>query len=629
MSSTMPFGRWPSPISSSDAISGGIRFADAVQVESGDIYWVESRPDESGRSALVHRDAKGQTRDVGPSNFDVRTRVHEYGGGAFAVRDGVVFAARFDDQRWYRIEPESTPVAFTPEPPAGGELRYADLTIGAGWAIAVRETHHDSGAPPANDLVRLDLFGHDEPESIASGHDFYAAPRISPDGAHLAFLSWDHPNMPWDGTDLWVADIGPDGRIGTPQHVAGGREESVLQPEWSPDGVLHYVSDRTGWWNVYRRGRDGPEPVVHGEADHAWEPWNFGYRRYTFLADGRIVSASAGATGDRLVVVADRVARDLEIPGSSVGPWLAASGTSIFFVASAYDRPSRLVRLDIDSGVVEEIRAPEQPAFSREYASTPEPIVFETPDGPTHALYYPPAHPEISGPDDERPPLVVTIHGGPTSSIVAAMNTERLFWTSRGFGVVDVDYGGSTGHGRAYRNRLRGRWGEVDVRDCALAADHLAAAGRVDTGRIVIKGGSAGGFTVLMALALHDTFAAGAARYPVTDLTVLAEETHKFESRYLDSLIGPYPEARALYEARSPLTHADQIDAPVLLLQGLEDRVVPPSQPRAMCQALAERSIDVEYIEFPGEGHGFRSAEARTRALEAELSFFHRVLGAP
>jgi dipeptidyl aminopeptidase/acylaminoacyl peptidase len=624
MPTPLPFGSWPSPITAEATTRSGVRFLDIVEVDGSDVYWVESRPQEGGRSVIVRRSAAGAIDDVGPDDFDARTRVHEYGGGAFTVNDGTVFASRFTDQRLYRIDPEGTIEAITPEPAIPAGIRYADLAVGGDWAIAVREAHSD--AEPVNDLVRLDLTGGVPAEVVASGHDFFAAPRLSPDGTRLAWLTWDHPDMPWDATTLWLAVVDAGGTVTGAHPIAGGDGESILQPEWSPQGVLHFASDRTGWWNLHRWNGSSVEPVCLAEAEFAVPHWIFGSRRFAFLDDGRLVAIPVSPDGDRLVVIEGAVARVVPTAFASFQDRLATRGTTVVLVAAGPDRATAVVGVDVDSGAVETLRAPEGPGIDAAYHSIPERITFATPDGPAYARYYPPVNPEFVGPPGEAPPVIVTIHGGPSSSTTARLDPEILFWTSRGIGILDVDHGGSTMAGRAYRRRLDGQWGVVDVRDCALAAAHLAVVGKADPNRLLIHGGSAGGFTTLLALALHDDFAAGTSYYGVTDLEALATDTHKFESRYLDRLIGPYPARRDLYVDRSPITHVHQIRVPVLLLQGLEDQVVPPSQARMMRDALIATGVPVGYIEIAGEGHGFRSAAARIRALEAELSFYGRVL---
>jgi dipeptidyl aminopeptidase/acylaminoacyl peptidase len=623
---TAPYGTWESPISAELTTRAGLRFTDSVIVDGDSVYWVESRPQEGGRSVIVRRSPTGAIDDVGPDDFNARTSAHEYGGGAFAVADGTVFSSNFPDQRLYRIDVEGHAEPVTPEPPVSRGHRYADLAVADGWAIGVRERHTADGDEPANELVRIPLDGG-EPEIVASGHDFVSSPRISPDGTRLAWLGWDHPNMPWDGTELWVGDLSPGGSVDHARRVAGGPSESLFQPEWSPDGVLHVVSDRTGWWNLYRVAGTELEPVLPLDAEFGVPQWVFGMARYAFLEDGRIVAAYGAKGGDALVVIDDAGHREVRLPFASVGSYLAARGTTVYAVASGPDRAASLVRIGIDDGTIEDIRVPEGPGIDPEYVSVPEPVSFPCPEGVAHALYYPPQNPEFTGPPGERPPVIVSIHGGPTSSVKSALDPAKLFWTSRGFGIVDVDYGGSTGYGRGYRRRLDGAWGIVDVRDCALAAAHLADEGKVDPERLLIHGGSAGGYTTLLALALRDEFAAGASYFGVADLEALATDTHKFESRYLDRLVGPYPGARDLYVERSPITHIDKIDKPVILLQGTDDMVVPQAQAEMMCGALRRRGTPYAYVLFEGEGHGFRQAPNQIRALEAELSFYGQVLG--
>ncbi len=619
MPTTAPYGSWESPLTAAAVTSAGIWFGDVLRTDGADLYWVESRPDEGGRSAMVRRDGAGMMTDVGPADFNARSRVHEYGGGAYAVAAGVVFACRFDDQRLYRFAAGAEPVAITPEPDRPAALRYADFDIAGDWAVAVREQHADDGEP-RNEIVRLDLTGVAEPVVLASGRDFYAAPRVSPNGKELAWLEWDHPSMPWDGTELKRALLRDSG-LGLATTIAGGSEESITQPEWSPGGALHYVSDRTGWWNIY--GEQGP--ALLREEEFGVPAWNFGRRRYCFLDDGTLVAACAGPDGDRIGVVADGDARWIEFPLASAGSTMATDGRSVYLLAGDPAHAAAVVRLEVETGDLETIHTPATPIDSA-YVSRPEPIIFETPDGPAHAYFYPPTNPGFTGPPNAAPPLIVEIHGGPTAAASRVLDPERLYWTSRGFGVVDVDYGGSTGYGRAYRDRLRGQWGVVDVRDCALAAAHLAQRGRADPERLLIHGGSAGGFTTLLALATRDEFAAGASYYGVADLEALALHTHKFEARYLDRLVGPYPEATTTYKERSPLTHIAGLDKPVILLQGSDDEVVPPEQAEMMRDALVAQGVPVACIFFDGEGHGFRDAANRTKALEAELSFYGQVL---
>jgi dipeptidyl aminopeptidase/acylaminoacyl peptidase len=619
-----PYGAWESPISALSVTRAEILFADSLEVDGGVLYWAENRPNEEGRTVVVRRGAHGSPEDVTPAGYNARTRVHEYGCGAYALHDGVVYFANFVDQRLHRHRPGEAPAPITPEPRLSAGDRYADLAFGDSFLICVRERHGEGEA--TNELVRLPLDGG-APEAIAGGHDFFSSPRLSPDGRLLAWLAWDHPNMPWNGTGLYLADLAPDGRPGEARLVAGGPGESIFQPEWSPKGVLHFASDRTGWWNLYRLVDGEPQAVATVAGDVGGPQWVFRPRRYAFLDDGSIAAVYAAPTGTSLLVHgADGITRPLPAPGA----WLSspvAHGRLLYLIAGSPTAPYALVRVDAATGETEVVRAPEGPGIEPSVLSTPERVTFPTPDGPAHLYYYPPTNPGFTAPEGELPPLLVTIHGGPTFAARPVLDPEVQFWTSRGFALADVDYGGSTGYGRAYWERLHERWGIVDVRDCALAAAHLAETGKADPARLAIRGGSAGGYTTLAALAFRDEFAAGASQYGVADLELLARDTHKFESHYLDWLVGPYPEEQATYRERSPIYHAAGIDRPVILFQGLEDRVVPPEQAEIMAAALRQRGVPVAHLTFPGEGHGFRKAENIARTLEAELSFYGQVFG--
>ncbi|MFH2071637.1 MAG: prolyl oligopeptidase family serine peptidase, partial [Actinomycetota bacterium] len=619
---TAPYGSWTSPITPRSVTAASIRYADSIEVDGDDVYWVESRPDEGGRSAIVRCAADGTLTEAAPAGFNARTRVHEYGGGAYAVHEGVVYAASFEDQRLYRFPPGGAPVPITPEPGIPAGLRYSDFDFGDGFLVAVRERHRPDGEP-VNELVRIPLDGGSDPEVVASGHDFFAAPRISPDGITLAYLAWDHPNMPWNSTTLWKEDLG-----GTPAWVAGGPGESIFQPEWSPDEVLHFALDRTGWWNLYRLAPDGVEPVFEITGDVGACQWLFRYRRYGFLGDGSILAVATTPNGP-LVLAVDHGGsmRPLPVPGTYLPPIMATAGDSVVLVAGAADRFPGIVRMDAAAGGITVLAPAPDPGIDPAYLSIPETITFDTPDGPAYAHHYPPRNPDFQAPEGEKPPLVVFSHGGPTASTKTHLDLAVQYWTSRGIAVVDVDYGGSSGYGRDYWERLASTWGIVDVRDCALAAQHLVAQGKADGERLAIRGGSAGGYTTLAVLAVRDDVAAGASHFGVADLALLAEHTHTFESRYLDWLVGPYPEAREIYEERSPIHHADRISCPIILFQGLDDRVVPPEQAQIMVSALRANGIPVAHIEYEGEGHGFRKAENQMRTLEAELSFYGQVLG--
>jgi dipeptidyl aminopeptidase/acylaminoacyl peptidase len=627
--SVAPYGTWKSPISSELIAQGSIFLADPQPTDRG-VHWFEMRPAEGGRYVVVHRTPAGQVMDAIPAGFNARTRVHEYGGGAFLVHDDMVFFSNFDDQRMYRQAPGGTPTPITPEPSAPAGLRYADarLTPDSDTLICVRESHE--GGAVVNDLAALPADGSEAPRSIASGHDFFSFPRISPDGRTLAWTTWDHPRMPWDGTELWIAELYEDATLGEARLVAGGPEESIFQPEWSPDGTLHYVSDRSGWWNLYRRGGED-QPLVPMEAEFGVPQWAFGRSTYTFLPDGRIACAYAHAGMYRLCLVHPDGGRIEHLEPSHVPfglPALRSHENRLLYAgASATELPA-IVSLEVDSGELEVLARSMDQVVDGGYVSVARPIEFPTDGGlSAHALFYPPVNRDAAAPDDERPPLIVFSHGGPTGNADAALDLEVQYWTSRGFAVVDVDYGGSTGYGRAYRERLRDKWGVVDTADCLNAARHLAEIGEADGERLAIRGGSAGGYTTLCALSFHDLFAAGASYYGVADAELLAKDTHKFESRYLDGLIGPYPEAAERYRERSPIYAADRISCPVILFQGLEDAVVPPSQAEMMVAALKRNGIPYAYLAFAGEQHGFRRAETIQRTLEAELYFYARILG--
>jgi dipeptidyl aminopeptidase/acylaminoacyl peptidase len=625
------YGAWPSPLDAATVAGDTVDFG-PVAVDDGTVYWLERRPSEGGRGVVMRAGPSGAAAAVTPDDHDVRTTVHEYGGGDFAVVDGAVVYSRFDDQRLYRVDADGggDPTPLTPDPPAERSTRYADLAATPDGEVlyAVRERHAgpDVDDEPLNDLVRLPADGGD-PTSVAAGHDFYSFPRVAPDGERLCFTTWDHPRMPWDGTELHLAQLRDDGALADVETVAGGPEESVFGPTWGPDGTLFFVSDRTGWWNVYRR-TDGESEVVREEAAEYGTPqWSFGLGTVAPLDDGTL-AAVRNADGDADLGRLDPASGEYESFGlpfdAYAHPRLATDGETLAVVAAGPTTPPSVVRVDPGAdGGAETLRE----AFSLDldpgYVSEPTHVTFPTGDGAeAHALYYPPRNPAVTAPDDAAPPLVVEVHGGPTAQTTPTLDPEIQFFTTRGFAVADVNYRGSTGYGRAYRDALDGEWGVVDTEDCVAAAEYLASEGKADPDRLAIRGGSAGGYAALCALAFHDTFDAGASYYGVADLRALAEHTHKFESRYLDGLVGPLPEADDVYEARSPREHADGIAAPLLVLQGGEDRVVPPEQAEGLVEALVETGTSYAYREFPAERHGFRTAAARELALREELRFY-------
>jgi dipeptidyl aminopeptidase/acylaminoacyl peptidase len=630
-----PYGSWSSPITPAMLASSSIRLG-FTWLDGGVVYWTETRPDEGGRIALVRGDLFSSPVEVVGEPCNVRTRVHEYGGGAFTVHRGSVVFSNFDDQRLYRVATVGDdPVAITPE--TGGAHRYADGRVtsdGSTW-IGVRERHEGDRVPEDvfNELVALPVDGSAEPQVIASGRDFYSNPRVSPDGSVLAWLAWDLPWMPWDGTELFVADLGTDASLGEPHRVAGtAGEESIWQPSWSPAGELFWASDRSGWWNLERERAGTRERVCPREAEFGWPQWIFGASSYGFLADGRIAChyERDGVQHTALLDPATGELIDLDLPYTAIGaPFLVADGTTIAFIAGAPTIPEQLVELDVEARSVDVLRESATTDLDPGLFTTPLQIEFPTDDGRSaFAHAYLPRNPGFEGPPAEAPPLIVMSHGGPTSETTPTFSLQIQFWTSRGFAVVDVNYGGSTGYGRAYRQRLNGAWGVVDTADCINAARYLASEGSVDGDRLLIRGGSAGGYTTLCALAFHDDFAAGASYFGLADLVPFMEGgTHKFESAYLHTLVGPFPDMIDVYRARSPINSVDDIDTPMLILQGGQDAVVPPAQAELIVAALERKGLPHAYVLFEAEQHGFRAAESIRRAYEAELSFYAQILG--
>jgi dipeptidyl aminopeptidase/acylaminoacyl peptidase len=667
-----PYGTWPSPITAASVAAQSVRLS-SVTLDGEDIYWLEGRPSEGGRSVLVRRRADGVIEDVTPPPFNVRTRVHEYGGGAYLVDRGTVWFSNFADQRVYTVgrgqkaPPQSGPKgpalqALTPE----GAWFYADFCRDRvrQRVIAVREDHTDTSREAVTTLVAISDAGN--VSVIASGRDFYASPRLSPDGTRLAWLCWDHPQMPWDGAELWVADVSADGTLSGASHVAGSAQESAFQPGWLADGSLIVASDRTGWWQLYRvmpgptavalralartpdpwRRWKGPglhvgagfsrhvtpRPLLHQapEGSEFGRPlWVFGMAVWAEAAPGTLVTAWA-VKGVWHLGVVDVAAGTLRHLDSGLDPqdWLAASGSHAYVIAASPRRPPMLARISLRDGTVEAIKESSPASVDEGYISAAESIEFATKDADVaHAFYYAPRNRDAEC-RSELPPLVAISHGGPTAAAARTFDVRIQYWTSRGFAVVDVNYGGSTGYGRRYRERLRGQWGHVDVDDMIDAVIHLVDAGKADPNRLIIRGGSAGGYTTLAALTFHSgVFKAGASYYGVSDLELLARDTHKFEARYLDSLVGPYPAMADEYRRRSPIHSTDLLASALIFFQGLDDRVVPPNQSEGMADTVRRKGLPVAYVAFEGEQHGFRKAENIVRSLEMELHFYAAVFG--
>jgi dipeptidyl aminopeptidase/acylaminoacyl peptidase len=644
---TAPYGSWKSPITSDLIVAQSITLSE-VRLDGGQVYWLEGRPQEQGRNVVVRGGEDTAPTDITPQPYNARTRVHEYGGGAWTVRDGTVYFSNFADGRLYRQAPgAAAPQPLTAERPAPGKgWRFADGVIDDRrnrW-VGVREDHTAAGEP-VNAIVAVDLgapLANPPPHAgegregagrvLAGGHDFCSSPRLSPDGSRLVWLAWDHPNMPWNGTMLYLAEIGGDGALGDPALIAGGASESIFQPEWSPDSAqLIFVSDRSGWWNLYSfdPATGTTRSLAPMAAEFGVPQWQFGMSTYAFAGGDRIVCAysKAGLGQLALLDLTRGTLSPIATPFTEFGS-VRAEGDRVMFRAGAPDHPPSIVALELASGrssvlkQATDVLDRAEPRIAN-YLAKVESVEFPTSGGDTaFGLFYPPCNPDYAPAPEEKPPLLVKCHGGPTSAASSTLNLGIQYWTSRGIAVLDVNYRGSTGFGRAYRDRLHLDWGVVDVDDCVSGAKFLAARGQVDGQRCVISGGSAGGYTTLAALAFRDFFQGGASYYGISDVAALARDTHKFESRYLDWLIGPYPQEEARYRERSPLYHADRLSKPVIFFQGEEDAVVPPNQAEAMVAALRRKGNSVGYFLFAGEQHGFRQAGNIKRCLDAELYFY-------
>ena len=598
-----------------------------VRWDGEDLYWSELRPDEAGRIVVCRRDASGAISDVTPPGFNARTRVHEYGGGQFAVSGGTVWFINFKDQRLYRQDRGANPRPITP----AVDVRHADMAVDArrGRLLAVREDHTTAALEAVNALVSLDFNGERDVITVAAGNDFYSSPKLSPDGNRVAWMTWNHPNMPWDGTELWVSELDRDGHVTSSRKIAGGERESVLQPEWSPRGELYFVSDRSGWWNLYHAMGEGDEALSPRAAEFGAPQWGFGMRFYAFSGPDEIVCLYSEPGGTRLgrIDVNTGVVEHVELLYTSLSN-VQATGRKVALFAGSATLAERVLTVELDTGAQEVVKVSNSAHVDAGNLSIPRAIEFPTEGGVTaHAFFYPPKNQAFEPPPSEKPPLVVHCHGGPTGSAGPTYPFEYQYWTSRGIAVVDVNYGGSAGYGRAYRTRLNGNWGVVDVDDCINAATYLVEQGLVDGDRVSITGGSAGGFTVLLSLTKRDFYDTGASHFGVGDLESFIKETHKFESHYLDTLVGPYPERADLYRDRSAVNFADNLKVPVILFQGLEDKVVPPSQAEEFVAVCQRKKLPYTYVAFEGEQHGFRQDKNIRRAIEGEMYFLSRIFG--
>ncbi len=630
MTQTKSFGSWKSPITSDLIVAGSIRLSE-IQLDGEDVYWIEGRAAEKGRNVIVRRTPDGKITDAIPEESNARTRVHEYGGGSYTVKDGIVYFVNFSDQQIYQIIGNEPPRAVT----ENLTLRFADIIIDSynNSLICVCEDHSDMQQEAKNKIVKIDL---DETTNITildEGEDFFSSPRLSPDGENRSWLTWNHPNMPWDETTLY-SQILEEGKYFSPYPIAGAEHESICQPEDSPNGILHFVSDRTGWWNLYRHREGNTEALCPMEAEFAVPHWVFRQSQYAFIDETNIICAYIEKGFFKLGIL-DTETKQLEkiaTPYTMISS-VRATKTKAYFIAASATESTAVIEFDLASRQFTTLRKSTDLSIKAEYISVPQAIEFPTTDhrAPSpdhrpattaHAFYYPPTNKDFTAPTGELPPLIVEIHGGPTSQTYPIFSLGHQYWTSRGFAVLDVNYGGSTGYGREYRERLRNNWGVVDVDDCVNGAKYLVEQGLADPKRLCITGGSAGGYTTLAALTFRDVFSAGASHYGVSDLQALDEDTHKFESRYTFGLV-----PKQLYNERSPIHHTDKLNAPVIFFQGLEDKIVPPNQAEMMVEALRKKGLPVAYVTFAEEGHGFRQSTNIKRALDGEFYFYSRVFG--
>jgi dipeptidyl aminopeptidase/acylaminoacyl peptidase len=621
-----PYGSWISPVTTQLIVGDTIRLGQPAITRDA-VYWTEGRPQEQGRNVLVRYAADGTTIDLTPAPSNVRTLAHEYGGGAYAVGASGVFFSNAADQQIHTFDAAGVPRMLT----TTEGLRYADATEDTRHRrlIAVCEDHRAGGHEPVNFLAAIDL-DTGALTRIADGHDFFSSPCLSPDGSRLAWLAWDHPDMPWDATQLWLADIADNGSFGTPRRVARtGVAESLFQPAWSPSGELHVVSDRGGWWNLYRIDGDEALALQPMAAEFGTPQWLFGMTTYGFDSHGRILCIYEQDSNSHLALLDDIAGtfEEIDTPFCTMRD-LHVSGDRAVFIGATPTVSEAVIEFDLTTRTHRVLRRSSRIEADPAFTSIAQSIDYPSEGGrSSHALYYPPANADNTGPADARPPLLVMAHGGPTSSTNRSFKWLIQFWTSRGFAVVDVNYSGSSGYGRAYRQQLNGRWGVDDVDDAVAAARHLVDRGLADEARLAVRGASAGGYLTLSALTFRKFFQAGASHYGIGDLEALMRETHKFESRYLDRLIGEYPAQKALYHERSPINYTERLSCAMILFQGAEDKVVPPDQAEAMYKAVLAKGLPVAYVLFPGEQHGFRVAANISRCFEAELYFYGKIFG--
>ncbi len=629
-----PYGSWKSPIQAEHVAASGSGWGGLmreIHVDGKNVFWILPRPQEGGRNTLMQFREDGSIAEILPADYSIRTRVHDYGGGDYCVREGTIVFSNAVDQRLYLLSPNSDPVPLTAAPPADESWRYADgyITPDGRVLICVHERHLSTGVVD-NEIVVIEINGSSAIHPIVKDSDFYASPRVSPDGKKVAWLSWNLPRMPWDGTELWVAELQSDVSVASAVRIAGGDAEWISNPAWSSNGDLYFLSDRSDWSNLYRWDGDKVEQVFQINADLDRPAWTFGYTRYAFLSHDRIAFVY-WENGIEHLGLYDPVSssyKGISTDYSAI-PYITSNGEDeLWFLGGNFQLKPSVVRLKMNGSNPEVIYRNSSFIFDSGYISNPQPIDFPASDDQVaHALYYPPTNKDYAAPTDELIPLIVRCHGGPTSAAHPFLQPTFQYFTSRGFGILDVNYRGSSGYGRSYREALKGKWGIFDTQDCITAALYLVDRGDADPKRLIMRGGSAGGWTTLCALTFHDLFKAGAIYYGIADAEKLAKTTHKFEADYLEYLIGPYPDERQLYVKRSPIHHTDSISCPLIVFQGLDDNVVPPSQAETLVKALNEKKLPHAYLTFPGEGHGFRRSDSIKRSLEAELSFYAQLFG--
>jgi len=613
MEKNATYGSWQSPITAEQVAKGTLRFSE-VKIDDGKIYWLEQRPSDSGRTTIMSWSASEGEQELLAREYNVSSKVHEYGGGALLVNKGRIYFVNKSDQQIYNLLAGGKIEKIT----SRNTARFADGCIHpkAAALFYVMEEHNEQ---VTNTIVRIDLLTG-KIATIASGQDFYASPRISPDGKKLAYVCWSHPNMPWDGTELWVLDLQTNQR----KKVAGGISESIVDPKWSMDGELYYISDRSNWWNIFK----GTKPLWQHDAEFALPHWIFGRSLMGFAKDGIFCSYVKNGTHSFAKISFDGKATPVNLPFTNV-QYVSVEGEKAALIASSLSQPSSIVLYDLKKGTAQTIKRCCSSLIAHDYISQPIAVEYPSNGRTAHAFYYPPLNPNYRGLPNEKPPILVNLHGGPTAHVSPTYSPTILFWTSRGFAYLDVNYGGSTSYGRKYRDSLKGKWGIIDVDDCTNGALYCVKQGLADPSRLTVSGGSAGGFTTLASLAFRDVFKAGADFFGVSDLERLALDTHKFEARYLDGLVGPYPEQRDTYLKRSPIYHIEKITQPIIIFQGDKDTVVPPSQSEMMFKTLVASHIPTAYLLFKGEGHGFEKAENIQRSLEAQLYFFSKILKFP